>query len=68
MAPYHVKESVVNYKYNKIIGFSPDGEKKGLSAVAFKSSDVQPFSYVSHRVHGVNNEPQVYFSEVIREI
>lgn len=36
--------------------------------MAFRYSDLKPFNYVSHRVHGVNNEPQVYFSEVVREI
>lgn len=49
-------------------GYEQDGEKKGLSTVTFRSQDISPFSYVKHRVHGVNNEPQVYFSEVIREI
>lgn len=68
MSPYNVKEASVTYKFNKLIGYEQDGEKKGLSAVTFRSADLKPFEYTKHRVHGVNNEPQVYFSEVIREI
>lgn len=43
-------------------GFAEDGEKKGLTSVNFKSSNIEPFTYIKHRVHGVNNEPQTYFS------
>lgn len=43
------------YIFYLLSGFEPDGEKKGLSMVSFKASDVQPFTITPHRVHGVNN-------------
>lgn len=45
-----------------------DGEPKGINTVVFKKQDVEPFTYEEHVIHGVNNKPQVYFTNVERTI
>lgn len=68
VSPYMVKESSISYKFSKILSYDSDGEKKGLSGASFKSTNIEPFTLEKHIVHGVNNEPQVVFSEVERII
>ncbi len=41
-----------------------DGEVKGANTVVFKTQRAKPFNNVQHTIHGVNNDPQVYFTDV----
>ena len=59
------------YKFDKLMysfyysrTHDKDGEVKGANTVVFKTQRAKPFNNVQHTIHGVNNDPQVYFTDV----
>ncbi len=70
---YNLKPQLISSK--KSCNFSPissnyekDAQPKGITTVVFKKLNAEPFSIQEHAIHGVNNKPQVYFTNVERII